>query len=74
MAKYRVLEKSFIGNSLVEAGAEIEYEGLPSANLEPLDKAADKAAKAAQVLTPEQELEQLHTAAVTNQVSSDSLV
>lgn len=43
MAKYRVKEKSFIGNVLLEAGAEIEYDGIPSANLEPLDGAAKKA-------------------------------
>lgn len=43
MAKYRVKEKSFIGNVLLEAGAEIEYDGIPSANLEPLDGAANKA-------------------------------
>jgi hypothetical protein len=43
MAKYRVKEKSFIGNVLLEAGAEIDYDGIPSANLEPLDGAAKKA-------------------------------
>lgn len=40
MAKYRVLEKSFIDNKIVEEGSEIEYDGFPSKNLEPLDKAA----------------------------------
>ncbi len=44
MAKYRVKEKSFVGNVLLEAGAEIDYDGIPSANLEPLDGAAKKAA------------------------------
>lgn len=34
MARYRVLEKSFINNCVVEAGAEIEYGGEPSYNLE----------------------------------------
>ncbi len=43
MAKYRVKEKSFIGNVLLEAGAEIEYDGIPSTNLEPLDGVAKKA-------------------------------
>jgi hypothetical protein len=43
MAKYRVKEKSFIGNVLVEAGTEIEFEGIPSTNLEPLDAPAKKA-------------------------------
>ena len=43
MAKYRVKEKSFIGNVLVEAGAEIEFDGIPHGNLEPLDAPAKKA-------------------------------
>jgi hypothetical protein len=43
MAKYRVKEKSFIGNVLVEAGSEIEFDGPPSTNLEPLDAQAKKA-------------------------------
>lgn len=37
MPRYRVLEKSFIGNRLVHAGEEIDYEGEASSNLEPLD-------------------------------------
>lgn len=40
MAKYRVLEKSFINNSLVDEGTIVEFDGVPSANLEPLDTAA----------------------------------
>lgn len=40
MAKYRVLTKSFIGNSLVEEGAVIDYDGVPSDNLEAMDKPA----------------------------------
>lgn len=44
MAKYRVKEKSFIGNVLLEAGNEIDYDGIPSTNLEPLDGAGKKAA------------------------------
>ena len=36
MPRYRVLEKSFIGNRLVQAGEEIDYEGEASSNLEPL--------------------------------------
>ena len=43
MAKYRVKEKSFIGNVTVEAGTEIDFEGIPSTNLEPIDGAAKKA-------------------------------
>ena len=37
MAKYRVKALSFIDNSLRQPGEEIEYGGIPSANLEPLD-------------------------------------
>lgn len=44
MAKYRVLTKSFIGNSLVEEGAVVDYDGAPSNNLEPMDKPAEVAA------------------------------
>lgn len=45
MAKYRVLTKSFINNSLVEEGAVIDYDGVPSDNLEPMDAPAEKAAE-----------------------------
>lgn len=38
MAKYRVLEKSFIGNAIREAGDIVEYDGLVSGNLEPIDE------------------------------------
>lgn len=34
MAKYRVLEKSFINNTIVEEGAIVEYEGKAGKNLE----------------------------------------
>ncbi|HET8869799.1 MAG TPA: hypothetical protein VFM48_05100 [Aquabacterium sp.] len=44
MAKYRVLAKSFINNALVEEGTIVEYDGVPSDNLEPIDKPAEKAA------------------------------
>ena len=37
MAKYRVLEKSFIGNRLVDEGAEIEFDGEAGDNLELID-------------------------------------
>ena len=39
MPKYRVKELSLIGNELFQAGAEVEYDGLPAENLEPLDDA-----------------------------------
>lgn len=38
MARYRVLRQSFINNTLVEEGAEIEYDGKAGSTLEPLDK------------------------------------
>lgn len=44
MPKYRVLIKSFIGNSLVEEGAVVDYDGVPADNLEPMDKPAEAAA------------------------------
>lgn len=34
--QYRVKEKSLIGNQIHEAGATVEYDGLPADNLEPL--------------------------------------
>lgn len=37
MARYRVLEKSFINNRLVQPGEEIDYDGEASANLQRLD-------------------------------------
>lgn len=45
MAKYRVLTKSFIGNTIVEEGTVIDFDGVPSDNLEPMDKAAESAAE-----------------------------
>lgn len=35
MPKYTVLEKSLIGNEIFEAGAVVEYAGLPAENLAP---------------------------------------
>lgn len=34
MAKYKVLELSFINNSLIQAGAVVEYSGKAGKNLE----------------------------------------
>lgn len=45
MPRYRVLEKSFIGNRLVHAGEGIDYEGEASSNLEPLDTPASEPAE-----------------------------
>lgn len=44
MAKYKVLSRSYIGGRVEEEGAIIQYDGNPSANLEPLDDAAKKKA------------------------------
>lgn len=43
MAKYKVLEKSFINNAIVEAGEVIEYDGEASNNLELIDEKKPKA-------------------------------
>ena len=47
MAKYTVLEKSFINGSLVEAGTVVEYDGEASGNLELVEEAAPKKGKKA---------------------------
>lgn len=39
MAKFRVLQKSFINNAVVDEGAEIDYDGEPGPNLELIDEA-----------------------------------
>ncbi len=44
MAKYRVLVTSFIHNTLVAEDTVIDYDGVPSSNLEPMDKPAEQAA------------------------------
>lgn len=43
MPRYRVNTRSFIGEHLIEAGGEVEYDGVPGTNLDPLDAAAKKA-------------------------------
>lgn len=42
MAKYRVLEKSFINNTIVEVGEVVEYDGRASSNLELIVEDAPK--------------------------------
>ena len=37
MTQYKVKELSLIGNELFQAGAIVDYDGLPAENLEPLD-------------------------------------
>jgi hypothetical protein len=46
MPRYRVNTRSFINGMLVEPGVDVEYDGIPGSNLEPLDEEAT-AAKAA---------------------------
>ncbi len=46
-ATYRVLRLSFIGNQLLDEGAEVEYDGEPGSALEPLNDAAEAAKKKA---------------------------
>lgn len=56
MAQYKVLEKSFIGNRLVEAGEVIEFDGEAGPNLEPVKPAKGKKvedpAETAKVIKP----------------------
>lgn len=47
-AKYRILRLSFIGNQLLDEGAEIEYDGEPGSALEPMNDAAKAAKKKAE--------------------------
>lgn len=51
MPKYLVLADSFINNTLLKAGVEVEFDGEPGPNLEPVGKAA-AAIVAAQKTTP----------------------
>ena len=37
MPRFRVARQSFIGGRVYERGEEVDYDGLPSDNLEPLD-------------------------------------
>lgn len=43
MAKYRVLAKSYINNTIAEVGTIVEYDGKPSSNLELVDASEPKA-------------------------------
>jgi hypothetical protein len=46
VAKYKVLALSFIGDTLVQEGDEIDHEGAPGFHLEPLDAEAKRRHKA----------------------------
>ena len=48
MAKYRVKTKSFVGNSVVEEGVIVEFDGIPGDNLEAIDEPAKEAEQAAE--------------------------
>lgn len=56
MAQYKVLEKSFIGNRLVDAGEVIEFDGEAGPNLEAIKQAKGKKVEApaenAEVIEP----------------------
>lgn len=43
MPKYKVLQKSFINNQILEEGEIVEYDGEPSSNLELVKKGKAKA-------------------------------
>ena len=45
MPQYRVLQKSFIGNRIVEEGEVVDYDGEPSDNLELIKSAKGKKAE-----------------------------
>lgn len=47
MPRYRVLQKSYINERIVHEGEEVDYDGQPGTNLEPLDAEARRAAKRA---------------------------
>ncbi|TXH12892.1 MAG: hypothetical protein E6R03_12195 [Hyphomicrobiaceae bacterium] len=47
MARYKALGRAFINDVLVEAGTEIEFDGEPGDNLEPVDDAAHDAVEVA---------------------------
>lgn len=40
MPKFRVSTKSYIGNTIVDEGTVVDFDGIPGPNLEPLEPAA----------------------------------
>ena len=46
MPRYRVTERSYINDRIVEAGEEVDFDGIPSYNLELVDKAETAKVKA----------------------------
>lgn len=47
MAKYKVLQRSYLNGEVYLPGDEVEYTGTPGKFLEPLDKEAETLSKAA---------------------------
>lgn len=47
MARYKLKARSFINDTLVEEGTEVEFAGEPGENMEPVDEAAHAAVAAA---------------------------
>lgn len=48
MASYRVVERSFINNTIAEEGEVVEYDGEAGPNLEPVKAERKKAAEPAE--------------------------
>jgi hypothetical protein len=48
MPRFRVVRVSHIGGRVYQVGDEVEYDGHPSSNLEPLDAAGEKAREEAE--------------------------
>jgi len=71
MPKYRVCETSFIDNRLVREGEIVDYDGEPSANLQPVKgkKAGNDLADA--LAQAHAEVEQASNAAVAARMASD---
>ena len=57
MAQYKVLQKSFINNNIVEEGEIVEYEGKPGANLELLKSKRSPKTDASDEASPNQKTE-----------------
>jgi hypothetical protein len=73
MASYRVLEKSYINNSIVEEGAVVEFDGIPADNLEALDQAAEQAAAAAVTSKADSAIRQAAAAATGDPANAETL-
>lgn len=76
MARYRVLETSFLHGRILKEGDEVEYDGEPGPNLEPVDKPAQAVvAKLAQSPTPVLNLAaQIRQHAATRGVTPDAVI